>query len=182
MATTPKQILYALQQSILRHFNLSNTQVDVAVAKVDTPTITWHENQPYILITPGGAQPYGGGNGTQDGGGLVRVLSPTITIYTRNKKDQHKESNIAILDSNSVLDWSENLIQLFRETYLGQNPYAFLNGLLMEPIYFQGSSAPDWEDQKLGIIFQETTFSCVFETQPVNIVSLTTPTSNEVSV
>ena len=172
MKTTPKQIALAAVNGLRRQLNLSESQVKAGFARYPKPP-AWKQF-PNMLVIPGADQPDGAGDGAQDGGDLLRRIHLTVVVYDQSLRDMVNESEVALLKDDGIMDWTERVLSVFRYSFEGGNPYSFLGGLLIEPLFYMGTSEASWEDIELSICRREISFSSLFETQLTN-VSLITP-------
>ena len=81
---------------------------------------------------------------------------------------------VVITKNDSILDWSEKVLGVFRYTFEADQQYSFLTGLLVEPLFYAGTSEVMPEDPDNGWYRREVYFTGLFETSLTD-VSLTLP-------
>lgn len=108
-----------------------------------------------IQIIPGDVAPAGGGDGAQDGGGLVRGVRVTLCVFRRMLYDQRQRSAEALTrSSQGILDLFDAIRAIFALTTFG--------GLLAEPVKYAGETVTQWENVDKGILRREISFMNVF--------------------
>ena len=172
MTTTPKQIAIASVNGLRRALNLTDNQVKAGIARY--PKLPGWKQGPNFLVVPGGDQPDGAGEGAQEGGDLLRRIHLSVVIYDRSLRDMVGESEVVITKNDSILDWSEKVLGVFRYTFEADQQYSFLTGLLVEPLFYAGTSEVMPEDPDNGWYRREVYFTGLFETSLTD-VSLTLP-------
>lgn len=118
------------------------------------------QNDLVVQIIGGDVSPDFSPEGGQEGGGLQRALTVTLSCWFRKKFDMHGRNDFALTEaSDGILDFMQQLRRLFRYTNLG--------GLLIGPVWYSGETATATFDADRGILRREMNFSAPFrETMP----------------
>lgn len=155
------QIAQFIATAIQRKLDLDASQCFVALAPDLDPT--WNGDF-LVEVVPGDIQPYGGGEGAQDGGAWL-LREQTFTLYCFHKAylDQFSRSTMLLVEQGQgMLDQFESLRQLFAQTMLPTvaSPQTASDFALIEPIAWRGESRTEWEDPELKIVRRSMTLVC----------------------
>lgn len=160
MTTSPdRQIAQWIVEGIQRRLNDDQTQVfPCAVPDFDP---AWQARF-IIEVQPGPMQPYGDGDGAQDGGALLREQTFTLWGFWRANLDQFSKSVMLLIEAEQgILDRFEVLRQLFSFTQFPTITAPTTSDFaLLEPVRWRGESATQWEDAALRIVRRSMTLVC----------------------
>ena len=140
-----------MSNALIVNFNLDPSQVRIDLLKLRDPL---YEARPSYVVSPGAVRPYGGGDGTQEGGGMYRIQDFSIYYYGQSKYDQHEQGQTVLMDpALGTLNTFERIRQLFAYTIFGNSDGS--NALLSEPLKFVSEGRTVWESQEEGIFSRE---------------------------
>ncbi len=118
-----------------------------------------------VQVIPGSISVDGAGDGSQDGGSLVRRGTFTLAIWWRVKLDQHQMSEQALIEAEvGLMDQLEIIRNIFSCTNLGSldltqltgTPDAVFNADIMK---YMGESPTVWFDYDRGVLSRQMNFS-----------------------
>lgn len=161
MTAPDTQIAIYIATAIQRRLELDVSQCFVALA----PDIDPAWNGDFLVeVVPGDIQPYGGGEGAQDGGAwLLREQTFILYCFYRAQLDQYSRSTMLLTEQDSgMLDRFESLRQLFAQTMLPTvaNPTDSTQYAVMEAIVWKSESRTEWEVPDLKIVRRSMTLTC----------------------
>jgi hypothetical protein len=155
-ATTETNIVQAIALALNAGLKIPTGCIFITPDKIP-PHQTW-AGDPIFLVMPGATNPYSG-EGFQSGGGFVRSQTFRLVQYSRFNKDVLGNAAEALTETSlGILDLTESVVQLFLQTYLPVNGV----NLLVERMWYEGTSEPHWADEEMGWIEREINYNCTY--------------------
>jgi len=158
--TSPdNQIAQLIANAIQRRMGMNPQDCFVAAAPDYDPK--WGGDF-IVEVVPGNWQPYGPGNGAQEGGALLREQPFVLWCFYRAKLDQYSRSTMLLIEAErGILDRFEVMRQLFAMTQLPMVDTPTVDDFaLLEPIEWGGESKTEWEDPSLRVVRRSMTLIC----------------------
>jgi hypothetical protein len=172
----PRLLCQYMRTALIRRLNLSETQVTVAVAAAYDPL---REGDVFIQVIPGKTATEGGGSGAQAGGALLRRQWFEFVLWHRLNLDEHDRTDYQLTEvANGILDYFEQIRNVFLYTFFGDATSANIesfNGLLFEPMRYEGESASILYDVDSGVAKRSISFSGAYGIELPTATTLNTP-------
>jgi len=157
-----REIMDAYVAALRNRMSLEVTECYVSIA----PAYIEGQQRTVLQVSLGAGFTTGGGDGYQEGGGLVRDFKVTITVWRRMKIDRHGASeHVLISEAENMIDIFDQIRDIFSMTVLG--------GLVDEPVHYDSETTTSWYDADKGILRRDITFSNVFALELPRTASLT---------
>ena len=149
------KLVQYMQRAVQVGLGVDPSQTSISNKKViDANWLNW----PHCEVVPGAVRPYGGGNGSQNGGALLTTTRLSIFVFTKMKISQHGFATGQIVDPQyGVSQIGEDLFEVFRMTYFGDGTTFLLN----EPLWYASHGDTIWEDVETGLVSREFAWDAV---------------------
>lgn len=140
----PRRILECFKGGLINMMKLGEANVRIR----DVPLVDRNWYDPFnIQVVPGHCRAWGGGDGAQDGGALLRAWTITIHLYMRRDFDQYEQVDYALLQRDAGMeDRKEQVRAIFEYTTLPNR--AMTEHLLFQPAKWVANPATTRPDIK----------------------------------